>query len=142
MSELNIDAGLKDRDFRRAAVTTTDDIQLNNVDSSSFKAYKSGGHIAFYAPIDLSAYATARMEVKDKVGGTQLLLLLTSSGGLEIDSAANTLWINMTAAESAALDFSGGVFDIELVTAGGLVKAVCSSESVLTVDSEVTTSGG
>jgi hypothetical protein len=128
-----------DAEFHKTTVVDANIVQFNDVNSAGYGAYTSGGQLVYYAPLDLSAYASARMTVKDRVGGTQILSFTTENGRLEIDSATDTLWVRMTATDSAAIAVSKGVFDIELVTPSGEVTALCSAESAMTFLPEVTT---
>lgn len=127
----------KDSDLRRMTVADANTVQFNAVSSADFRPYRSGGYLMYFEPMDLSAFVDARMEVKDRVGGTQLALFTVANGKLEIDQSARSVWLKLAADEEIAFD--EGVFDIELVTSGGLVVPICSAESTLTVSPEVTT---
>lgn len=128
-----------DAEFRPVTVVDADTVQFNSVNAAGYSTYTGGGQIVYYAPLDLAAYASARMSVKDAVGGTEILSFTTSNGRLEFDAATNTLWLRMTSEDSELIEADEGVFDIELVTPGGEVKAVCSAESTITFLPEVTT---
>lgn len=128
-----------DDEFHKITVADANTVQFNDVNAASYSTYTSGGQLVYYRPLDLSAYAMARMTIKDRVGGTQIMSLTTENARLEIDAATNTLWIRMLAVDSASITDDAGVFDIELVTAGGAVKPVCSAESTVEFLPEVTT---
>lgn len=131
-----------DAEFRAVTVVDADTIQFNAVNAAAYTAYTSGGHLVYYAPVDLSAFASARMTVKNRVGGTEIASFTTANGGLEIDAATNTLWIRMAADDSAAIAAKKGVFDIELIDGSGNVNPdgdVCAADSAITFLSEVTT---
>lgn len=68
-----------------------------------------------------------------------ILSLNTAEGTLEIDAPTSTLWVRLPDDALNSVGARDYVFDIELVNATA-VDAICSSESVLTVLSEVTTS--
>jgi len=91
---------------------------------------------------DWSGYASGRMDVKARVGGDVLLTRNTVNGGLFIDSATSSVFVRLapTTLSAASLTAKDYVFDIELVTAGGAVDALCSADSVFSVQPEVTTS--
>lgn len=129
----------KDGDMHRAAVIDANTIEFNAINSAGFRAYTSGGQLVYYAPLDLAAYTGARMDIKDRVGGTVLLSLRSADGELELDAATDTLWLRLTDEATALLAFDSGVFDIELTDASGDVKAICSADSTFTVLPEVTT---
>lgn len=128
----------RDRDMRPVVVVSDSVVQFNDINAAAFGAYASGGQLVFYAPLALSGYASARMQVNSG-DGEQLALFTTANGGLEIDAAAQALWLRIAAEDSAAIEWESGFFDIELVTAGGEVRKVCAPDSVITVAPEQTT---
>ena len=103
--------------------------------SAGFKAYVSGGHLQFNTPVDLAG-ATARMTVKDKVGGHVLHSLTTENGGIDIDAAAYSITLNISATDTETFAWKGGVYDLEVVQ-GAVVTALLSGK--VTVSKEVTT---
>lgn len=127
----------KETEFRRMTVADANTVSFNTLVTADFRPYKSGGYLVYHLPLDLSAFVDARMEVKDKVGGTQLALFTVANGKLEVDQSTRSVWLRLTADEE--LVFDEGVFDIELVTGSGQVVPICSAESTLTVSPEVTT---
>lgn len=137
----------KDKELQRVTLVDADTVEFNSVNATGFKTHTANtGQLAFYAPVDLSLYVGARMEIKKKVGGERLALFATpatvtdaTDGALELDAANNTLWIRLTDAESTAIEFKSAVFDIELLRANGDIEAVCSADSVITIDQEITT---
>lgn len=71
------------------------------------------------AVIDLSSGYTARMRIKESVGGT--LLASTESGDstgatitIALASSGNNITISMSSANTAALNFDHAVYDLEL----------------------------
>lgn len=120
----------------KATVASLSTIELNDVNASDFGAYTSGGYIQYDTPADLTGFA-ARMSIKDKVGGTELLSLTTVNGKIVLDAVARTITLILTATETAALLFPKGVYDLELVSPTGFVTAVLSG--AVTVSKEVTT---
>lgn len=140
MTELNAEENPpEDAAYHPVTVVDVDTVQFNDVNSAGFRAYTSGGQLVFPTPLNLAAYSEGRMEVKDRVGGTLLVTFTTDDGSLELDAANQTLWLHMSDTDSAALTAQRGVFDIELVTPLGVVKKLCSPESEITFDDEVTT---
>lgn len=140
MTEINAqDYPPSDAELRHVTVVDADTVEFNDVSSACFRAYTSGGHLVFPEPLDLSLFSEARMEVRNRVGGELLTRFGTADGTLEIDVPNKTLWLRISALDSAKIAFDRGVFDIELVTPGDEVKAVCASNSTLTVQPEVTT---
>ena len=136
MSEINGEANkLKDTDYHIVTVIDVDTIEFNEVNAAGFKAYVSGGHLQFNTPVDLAG-ATARMTVKDKVGGRVLHSLTTENGGVVIDASAHTITLNISAVDTEAFAWKAGVYDLEIVQ-GAVVTALLVGK--VTVSKEVTT---
>jgi hypothetical protein len=119
-----------------ATIVGADTFELNAIDASLYSAYKSGGYVRYKQPYDLAG-CTARMSVKDKVGGTQLLSLTTLNSRIVLDNTAKTITLTLTAADTAALTWKTGVYDLELVAADTTVSLLLSGK--VTVSPEITT---
>jgi hypothetical protein len=126
----------EDSDFRPATVIDADHIELNTVNAADFKNYTGGGYIQFNTPVDLTGY-TARMSIKDKVGGTVLLSLTTENSKIELEATDCIIRLKLSATETAALTWKKGVYDLELQSPTGVVTELLSGD-VAVVD-EVTT---
>ncbi len=138
MTELNAD-DVSDRDLTKVTVIDATTLDLDGVSSLSFRTHTANtGAIAFYAPKDLSAYTSANMDVKKRVGGAVEANFNTTAGTLEIDVATNAVWLRLADADTALLSTRDYVFDIELTRIDG-IDAICSADSVLTITPEVTT---
>lgn len=89
-------------------------------------------------PIDLTGFS-ARMQVRETVAATAVLLGLTSDtdGGIEFtDRPAGKFRIHLTAAQTAAMTWTRGVYDVELVSSGGEVTRLLLGD--IKVSREVT----
>lgn len=129
-----------DSELRPVTVVTDDVVQFNTVSSARYRAYTSGGYLVYYAPLDLAGFVSARMSVKHTTDDTtEFLSFTTDNSRLELDSTTQTLWLRMSAADSAAITETEGVFDIELVDGSGDVTPICSAESEIAFLPEVTT---
>lgn len=84
-------------------------------------------------PIDMTGY-TALMHVKDKAGGTTLLILSTANGRIAL-SSAGVIQILLSAAETAELAFSSGVYDMKLMIGAEEVRLI---EGRVTVSQAIT----
>jgi hypothetical protein len=126
----------KDSEYHRATVLTGSTIELNNVNAADFSAYVSGGYLQYYTPADLAGF-TARMSIKDRVGGTELVSLTTENDGIVIDAAAYTITLNIAAVATAALSAGARVYDLEMVSPDGVVTPLMYGAA--TVSTEVTT---
>ena len=124
-------------DMRRATVVSATQIEFNEVSAANFTPHKAAsGYLAWRAPQSLTGYA-ARMQIRDRVGGAVLLSLTTENGGIALDDGGKVIEISITAAQTEALTKSAGVYDLELVSPGGVVTALL--EGAVSVASEVTT---
>ena len=86
--------------------------------------------------INLSGY-TARMQVRETYSSTTPIVSLTNGAGITLGGSAGTIAIVISATTTAALTapFSG-VYDLELVSAGGVVTRLL--QGAATVSPEVT----
>jgi hypothetical protein len=76
------------------------------------------------AAINLSGY-TARMQMRERLTSTTTLAdMTTENGGISLGGAAGTVDLLLTAAETAAITAIRGVYDLELVSASGVVSRV------------------
>ena len=132
MIELN---ALKDppkdpSDYHQMKVNDPSTIELVGVDSSLYTAYGAGGgYLRYNTPKDLAGY-TARMSIKDKVGGTEILRLTDVNGGIVIDNVAKTIKILMTATQTAAIT-KACVYDLEMVNGTVVTKIVRGKLSLM-----------
>ena len=129
----------KDSELRKIARIDANTVEINDINAAGFKTHTaSTGQLAFYKPLDLSGFTAARMDVKDKIGGTVIASFNTTDGTLEIDLASDALWLNLTPTESAIVA-KEYVTDIEMVSATGEVTPICTADSAFVVEPETTT---
>ncbi len=83
---------------------------------------------------NLSTY-TARMQVRPDVESTTKLLDLTSAGGDMTLNSSGVIVVTVNATNTAALA-QGGVYDLEIESASGVVERVV--EGTFTLNKEVT----
>lgn len=137
MTELNAaNNPPKTADFRQATFVDTTHIEFNPISAVAFEAYTSGGYLQWYTPHDLTGY-TARMAIKNKVGGTVLLSLTTENDGIVINASAKTITLEITATATAALTWTSGTYDLELISPTGVVTSLMTGS--VSVTKEVTT---
>lgn len=123
-------------DYHVVTVAGTDEIELNAVNSAGYSAYTSGGYVQYYTPQDLTGY-TARMSIKDRVGGTELLSLTSANSRIVIDVGADTIQLHIDAVDTETETWTSGVYDLELVSSGGVVTSLLYGNVILS--KEVTT---
>jgi hypothetical protein len=66
---------------------------------------------------------TARMHVRRALSASEILLSLTTENGrIVLGGLAGTVVLALTAAETAAIDWAHGVYDLEIVFGTGVVR--------------------
>lgn len=117
MKEINSSEG----EYYTVTDTTTDTITINSINALGYSTYTSGGVVEYNQPTDLSGF-TARMQVREKITSTDVLLeLTTENGGIIIDNTAKTITLLSTATATAAFSFISGVYSLEMVSPTGIV---------------------
>lgn len=137
MEEINATSSPpKDKDYRYITKVDSDNITLNSVNAAGFGAYASGGYLQYNTPVDLVGY-TARMTIKDRVGGVVLATLTDANAKIILDNTLKVIKINLGAVETAGYTWTRGVYDLELVSTTGVVTSLLSGS--VTLIFEVTT---
>jgi hypothetical protein len=126
----------KDSDYFIATPLDANTVEFNGINAADFARYKSGGYLQYNTPKDLTGYS-ARMTVKTKVGGTQLLSLTTVNGGILLDNTEKKITLFMSATDTADIDWKRGVYELELVSSGGDVVSFGVKD--ISITEEVTT---
>ena len=139
MTEINATANkVTGRDYRPATVLDADTIEINAINAAGFRAYASGGYVQYQAPIDLTGYK-ARMTIRNRQGGTELLTLTTENGRISVDPVARTITLNISAADTALLAWTRGVYDLEMVSNDPTPKVTLIMSGSVAVTKEITT---
>jgi hypothetical protein len=127
-----------DNELQLVAFAGASAVLFPNVSAASFDPYESGGYLVYYDPADLAGM-TARMKIKDQVGGNELESIVTKAGtGFVIDDLAKTITLTITPVDTALFEWQTGVYDLEMVDgSSGDVVAILSG--AVTVTEEVTT---
>lgn len=135
MTELNAEsAPPRASQYHAATVVDVNTVELNDVNAAEYGTYVSGGYLQYNTPVDLAGY-TARLKVRTKVGGTELLSLVSPTE-LAINNTTKTITVNITAAATELLTFTRGVYDLEMVSSGSVVTSI--AQGPVTVTKEVT----
>lgn len=109
---------------------------LNQVNSIGYTAYTSGGVLEYNSPVKFTGYA-ARMQIRKKLKDPEVVLnLTTENGGIVFDEEFQTISINITAEQTALLNFTQAVYDLEFITVSGTI--IRFAEGNLILKSEVT----
>lgn len=126
----------KAKDYHPVTVVDVNTVELNDVNAADFKAYVSGGYLQYNTPVSLTGY-TARMTIKDKVGGAILKALTTENSGITINTTDKTITLMLSATDTTGFTWKKGVYDLELVSGTGVVTQLLSGAVSLVY--EVTT---
>jgi len=129
-----------DSDYVRATVIDANSVELNEVNSTDYGNYTSGGYLQLLTPVDLSGY-TGRMKIKDKVGGTVLASTEVADTPADVititlDNVGKTITVQIAADDTAAFTWTKGVYDLEMVSGTGVVTDLLQGK--VTVELEVT----
>ncbi len=141
LDAVNVKSGrpvdIADKYYHQATLVDNTHVEFNPLSAVNFDVHEPDtGYLQWYTPHDLAGY-TARMSIKDKVGGTVLVTLTTENDGIAVDPDAFTITLSISAADTAAFDWTKGVYDLELISPTGDVEAPLSGK--VTVSLEVTT---
>lgn len=132
MEELNTAEG----EYRQAVVLTANTVEINELNSRSLAAYvANSGVLSYNMPVDLTGYS-ARMMIRETVEDTTPTISLVSPTNIILDNTAKTITVQISATASAALPEIDGVYDLEMVAAGGEVYLLAYGS--VSITSEVT----
>jgi hypothetical protein len=122
MREINRDHNTEEPYF--ATVDSSGAISINDLSSAEFGTYTSGGAICYPTPTSLAG-ASARMQIRSSASASTTLADLTSAGGdITLDDTLKTITPAIAAVDTAAFTWRTAEYDLELVTAAGLVIPV------------------
>jgi hypothetical protein len=83
------------------------------------------------AAVNLTGY-TARMQIRERVDSATALVSLTQASGIALGGSAGTITLTITSALTDALpNMKKGVYDLELVSSGGIVTRLIQGEVVV-----------
>jgi len=130
----------RESEFKQVTKVSTDIITINDVNSSNFSDYTSGGYLQSFTPVDLTGYH-AKMEIKDRIGGTILLTLSDQApdNRITLDNTNHTISLRIDAVDtvSSVLTWTRGVYDLEMSGPTGAVTRIFTGN--ISVSKEVTT---
>lgn len=127
----------KVNEFIESTVVSSTVIELNERHTLGARSHTAGtGAIVYRTPVDMTDY-TARMTVKDRVGGTALLSLTTANGRVAIDATASRVSLTISDADTTDITWTRGVYELEMISGAGVVTALATG--TVKVIREVTT---
>ena len=118
MKEINT---ISDDAYYLVTSKTSTTLTLNQVNSSNYTTYTSGGIVEFNTPIPITGY-TAQMQIRETLDSTTVVHeLTTANGGIIIDPVNYTIMLKISAAVTATFNFDAAVYSCELTDAQGTV---------------------
>jgi len=133
MKELN---QISEDQFYIATGVTSNTITLNQVNSSQYTTYTSGGVVEYNTPVPLTGF-TGQMQIRETIDSTTPIIeLTTANNGIVIDTTASTVMIRITATQTRAFTFVTAVYSLELTDSSGIVTSFLTGN--LTLVPEVT----
>lgn len=125
-------------DFHKVTYVSSSQINFNDVDSSNFTAYTSGGFLVSYTPVSLGGFS-ARMQIRATVEASDPpLVSLISPADIVLDDVNHTITITISATATSTYTFTTGVYDLELVSGGSPAVVTKLLSGNVTVVPEVT----
>jgi len=113
------------------AATTYDLLIEQGANFSQVITYKENG-----LAVDLTGY-TARLQARATLESASTLVELTTANSrIALGGAAGTITLTISATDTAALTSGRGVYDLELVSGGGIVTRLL--QGVATISRNVT----
>jgi hypothetical protein len=133
MKEIN---QASEEDYYLATAVSGNTVTINQLNSSAYTTYTSGGIVEWNNPIPLAGY-TAQMQIRETVdSSTSILELTTANGGISINTSEYTISITMSATQTRAFTFPTAVYSLELTDGSGIVTTFLTGN--LTLVPEVT----
>lgn len=128
----------RDVEYHVATVTGPNVIEFNKTNATAMKAHTANtGQIVYHEPALNPIGAKARMQVKNRLGGTTLFQLSTEDGGITLDPVLYRITLTIPAEALVDATWKKGVYDLEVEDASGVVTPLIYGTFVLT--DEVTT---
>jgi hypothetical protein len=107
--------------YHQCTVLDADTISINAINALGYTAYVSGGVVEYNKPVDLTGM-TARMQIRTRADSTTVLHeLTTENGGIIFDNVAKTIKLIIPAVTTAALEFTQGVYNLEVIDTQNVV---------------------
>lgn len=119
MTEINAPSNSpRTSDYRQVTVVDADNFTINDLSSARFSPYTSGGYIRYNTPKSLSG-AVARLQFRDRVGGSLLLELSSGTGEISLDDADHVVIITIDDEITKLMTYSTAVYDLEIEDSNG-----------------------
>lgn len=100
----------------RVEVVDADTLKINCANGAGARPESGAGQLIYQPPVDLTG-ATARLTIREREDGGAALLELAVAAG-----APGTLVVEISAAETAAIDWVSGWYNLDVTFADGTVS--------------------
>lgn len=122
-------------EYVSAYVVNADTLEFNALDASLWGDITVSGNVVYSAPADITGWKF-RMHIRDKVGGDVRLTFSsdpadTPDGTITVDAPNSTFTLGLSAAMTAGITWSGGVYDIEAIRPDGKVIPIIGISPVI-----------
>jgi hypothetical protein len=135
MTQINVEDPADRSLYTPANVVDPNNLTLPFVNAASYSAYLTGGYVRYFAPTDLASF-TARMHIRASINADDPATVeLTSPTDIVLDNTAKTIIYTISAAVTAALEITEGVYDLELVNGDTVYRII---QGCVTIEDEVT----
>lgn len=119
MTEINAPSNSpRSSDFRQVTVVDSDNFTINDLSAAQFAPYTSGGYVRYNTPKSLAS-ADARLQFRDRVGGTELLALTSVAGDIVLDDTEHVVVITITDDVTKLMEYTSAVYDLEIEDSAG-----------------------
>jgi hypothetical protein len=130
MTEIN-----SSEEYRVATVLDSDSIELNAVNSTSYKAHTQGGVLEYNVPQSLVG-VTGRMQIREKLTSTEVIAELTTENGkILVNNVDKTITLLIDAVATSLYTFSTAVYSLELITGSTVIPFIYGN---ISLEKEVT----
>ncbi len=110
-------------------------VTFGDINAASYSAYTSGGILEYNEPVSLAGM-TARMQIREKVSSSNIILELTTQNGLiSINDTSKYITVTIPAATTELFTFKSAVYSMELVSGSVVIPFIYGT---LTLETEVT----
>lgn len=115
---------------------STWDVTINEINSLNYGVYTGNGALSWYEPVPLTGY-TAAMQIRKSISDTAYEVELTSAAGnIIFDNVDKTIQILIPKSITTALNFTSGVYSLELTDSTG--RTITFIQGNVTLIKEVT----
>ena len=125
---------LADRIYATKVDANTVSVKVNGIGQEEYSGTE--GRLVYNSPVNLSSGWVARMHIRESVDAATVIQEFTDTDGQITLGSDGLVELVLTEAETDLLDFSSGVYDLELESGAGEVVRI--AEGKVTLKKQVT----